>query len=105
MRDNLTHFRLLFLEDSLAQLQLGVVFDLRMINYAHLTENHTLDGTVQQMMSKVLRGEMSEHLKMMAKSSLFSKCLEKAGDAASERATPNQLYINFAKIMHIMLSQ
>jgi hypothetical protein len=76
-----------------------------MINYAHITENHMVEGAAQQMMGKVLKGEVSEYLKMMAKGSLFSKCLERAGEAASERATPNQLYINFAKIMHIMLSQ
>ena len=80
------------------------MFDLRMVDYGHLTEDGVMDGVVQLMVGKVLNGSMSEHLKMMAKGSLFSKCLERAGEAASERAIPNQLYINFGKIMYIMLS-
>ena len=50
------HLRLLFLEDSLAELQLGVVFELRMVNYAHLTESNQAEGGPAQLMAgKVLQ--------------------------------------------------
>jgi hypothetical protein len=106
MRDNLAHFRLLFVEDSLAQLQLGVVFDLRMINYAHLAENNLTDGgPVQLMAGKVLKGALGEWVKVMGKGTLFSKCLERVGEAGSERVSPHQLFVNFAKILKVMLAE
>jgi hypothetical protein len=106
MRDNLAHFKILFIEDSLAQLQLGVVFDLRMINYAHLIENNLNDGgAVQLMAGKVLKGALGEWLKVLGKGTLFNKCLEKAGEAGSERAILHQLFVNFAKILKVMLSE
>lgn len=106
MRDNLAHLKIVFIEESLAQLQLGVVFDLRMINYAQLTENNLNDGgPVQLMTRKVLKGDLGEWLRVIGKGTLFNKCLEKAGEAGSERAIPNQLFINFAKILKVMLRE
>jgi hypothetical protein len=53
-----------------------VVFDLRMINYAQLTENNlTEGGAVQLMAGKVLRGPLAENVRLLARGTLFSKCL------------------------------
>lgn len=106
MRDNIAHFKILFIEDSLAQLQLGVVFDLRMINYAHITENNLNDGGAALLMAgKVLKGSLGDWVRVLGKGTLFNKCLEKAGEASSERAILHQLFVNFAKILKVMLSE
>jgi hypothetical protein len=75
MRENLTNFRVVFVEDTLAELQLGVVFDLKMVNFCQLAESNLVEGSVQHMVGKVLREEFAEQAKIFGKGTLFSKCL------------------------------
>lgn len=76
MRENLTKFKVIFVENSLAELQLGVVFDLKMINYHKLSacSLHN-ENTIEHFISKIFKEEHLQNQKALAKGTLFCKII------------------------------
>lgn len=78
MREHLSKFKVIFIENTLAELQLGMVFDLQMINYHKLTANSPHhDNTIQHFIGKIFKEDHKQHQKAFTKNTLFCKIIDK----------------------------